>query len=97
MKRPRGKRGIDKEDDRRITNRARGIDKAVKKMSEDDNKIDWDTHSKRRRVWDKLDKASQKTAKTKRNFGPKGNKKSAGTMQVAFRKALEKRNHEQQR
>jgi len=54
------------------------------------DEIDWDVHAKRRRVWNKLDKAAERTAKKKRTFGPPG-KKPAGTMQVAFQRALKKK------
>jgi hypothetical protein len=42
------------------------------------------------------DKAAQRTAKTKRSFGPKG-KKPAGTMKIAFNKALEKKQQQEHR
>ena len=38
----------------------------------------------------KKDKAAERTAKTKRSFGPKG-KKPAGTMKIAFQRALDKK------
>jgi hypothetical protein len=64
--------------------------KAARQIGKEDlkdlmHKKDLDNRHRRRE-----DKAARRTAKKKRNFGPKGNK-SAGTMQVAFRTALEKK------
>jgi hypothetical protein len=49
------------------------------------DEIDWDAHAKRRRVWNKLDKAAQRTAKTKRSFGP--NKPSKTAIRIAMDRA----------
>lgn len=64
--------------------------KAARQLDKEDlkdlmHKKDLDNRHRRRE-----DKAAQRTAKSKRSFGPKG-KRPAGTMQVAFRKALEKK------